>query len=101
MPLIEKMAAEYHSGIFLEVDVEENVKVARKHDIDAMPTFLFIRQKEVREKFVGADIVKVRKLYKAHCPHYQQTRNVGGRRRTGSMATNDEATDFADVGSLG
>eukprot|EP00928_Gymnodinium_smaydae_P038215 TRINITY_DN263_c1_g1_i1.p1 TRINITY_DN263_c1_g1~~TRINITY_DN263_c1_g1_i1.p1 ORF type:complete len:126 (-),score=39.13 TRINITY_DN263_c1_g1_i1:74-451(-) len=52
--------------MYLEVDVDENANVAEKYDIEAMPTFVFIRDKDTLEKFSGADVDKVRYTVKKH-----------------------------------
>mmetsp|Transcript_3998 Transcript_3998/g.5563 ORF Transcript_3998/g.5563 Transcript_3998/m.5563 type:complete len:113 (+) Transcript_3998:133-471(+) len=59
-PVVEAMATpsespNYQDVIFLKVDVDESEDVAERYDIEAMPTFKFIRSGEVVETVIGAN----------------------------------------------
>nr|AFZ78678.1 thioredoxin-like protein [Coptotermes formosanus] len=59
-PRIEELAAEYPDVVFLKVDVDECEDIAADYEITAMPTFVFIKNKQKVDAFSGAnaDMVK-------------------------------------------
>jgi len=59
-PRIEEFAAEYPDVVFLKVDVDECEDISAKYDITAMPTFVFIRNKQKIDAFSGANADKVK-----------------------------------------
>lgn len=60
-PAIKKMAVELKDQvIFLKVDVDETDDIAGEYKIEAMPTFIFIKNKEVVDKFSGANEAKIK-----------------------------------------
>lgn len=54
-PYFTELAKNNPSVIFLKVDVDELNAVASKWDINAMPTFVFLKGGEIVHKIVGAD----------------------------------------------
>ena len=46
--------------VFLKVDVDKNDEIADKYSVSAMPTFLFIKNKEKRDSLEGANEAKLR-----------------------------------------
>ena len=55
-PKLADLQTRYHQIAFVEVDVDEEHEVMRKHGVDAMPTFLFLNDgEEVVPRVVGAD----------------------------------------------
>merc|ERR1712039_442032 len=63
-PLFYLMAQEYKQTkkktVWVEIDVDENLAVADKYQVEAYPTFAFIRNKELKDLFHGADAEKLR-----------------------------------------
>jgi thioredoxin 1 len=55
-PVFEKLAQVYPSIVFLKVDVDESAEVAEKFEIQAMPTFLFIKDGRIVKRIEGADL---------------------------------------------
>ncbi|KAL9248588.1 Thioredoxin H-type 1-like protein [Drosera capensis] len=53
-PILADIAKKTPHVIFLKVDVDELGEIAEEYDIEAMPTFLFIKDGEVKDKVVGA-----------------------------------------------
>ncbi|XP_066381151.1 thioredoxin H-type-like [Miscanthus floridulus] len=54
-PVFEECAKEYPTkGVFLKVDILELEEVAKSYNIQAAPTFVFIRDDLTLESFVGA-----------------------------------------------
>eukprot|EP00747_Dinoflagellata_sp_TGD_P164932 gnl/TRDRNA2_/TRDRNA2_185559_c0_seq1.p2 gnl/TRDRNA2_/TRDRNA2_185559_c0~~gnl/TRDRNA2_/TRDRNA2_185559_c0_seq1.p2 ORF type:complete len:129 (-),score=31.48 gnl/TRDRNA2_/TRDRNA2_185559_c0_seq1:211-597(-) len=45
--------------IFMRVDVDDNEPLAERYDVQAMPTWILIRNHEVKESITGADIPKL------------------------------------------
>lgn len=62
-PKLEEMSLEFKdSVVFLKVDVDENEEIAVDYKINAMPTFIFIKNKEKVDEICGANESKVREL---------------------------------------
>jgi len=60
-PEIEKFATQFKDEVvFLKVDVDETDELAAEYEIEAMPTFVYIKNKKVLEKFSGANQSKVK-----------------------------------------
>jgi len=60
-PKIEEMSVQLKdSVVFLKVDVDETDDLAAEYQIEAMPTFVMIKNKAVVEKFSGANETKLR-----------------------------------------
>lgn len=56
-PMFEDLAQKYHPHIqFFKVDVDESPDLVNLFDINAMPTFVFLKHGVVVKKVEGADI---------------------------------------------
>ncbi|XP_057504009.1 thioredoxin H1-like [Actinidia eriantha] len=53
-PILAEEARKMPHVIFLKVDVDELQSVAQDWAVDAMPTFVFIKEGEIVDKVVGA-----------------------------------------------
>ena len=53
-PVFADLAKKYVNVIFLKVDVDELKSVAKDWAIEAMPTFIFLKEGTILEKVVGA-----------------------------------------------
>ncbi|XP_057728696.1 thioredoxin H-type-like [Arachis stenosperma] len=53
-PIVAEFAKKFTNVAFLKVDVDELKTVAKEWGIEAMPTFLFIKQGKLVDKVVGA-----------------------------------------------
>lgn len=53
-PAFAEFAKKFPGAVFLKVDVDEVEKVAAEYSVEAMPTFLFLKNGEVVDKVVGA-----------------------------------------------
>ncbi|KAK8954048.1 Thioredoxin H1 [Platanthera zijinensis] len=65
-PVFVDLAKKFTNVIFLKVDVDELKTVAQEWKIEAMPTFIFLKDGEVVEKIVGAhkdDLLKKIELH--------------------------------------
>jgi len=61
-PMFDAMANsdEYKDVVFVKIDVDENPEISEKYQIMSMPTFLFIRDNEVVDRFSGASVEKLK-----------------------------------------
>jgi len=54
-PVFERLSNEFAAAIFLKVDVEECPETAHSYSVEAMPTFIFVKNKVVLTRIRGAD----------------------------------------------
>ncbi len=68
-PIVEELATEYaDKAIIGKCDVEENTTITSKFAVRNIPTLLFIKNKEVIDKLVGAvPTEKIREKLDANC----------------------------------
>jgi thioredoxin 1 len=55
-PAFEQLATVYPSIVFLKVDVDELAELVDKYSIQAMPTFVFLKDGVVVKRIEGADL---------------------------------------------
>ncbi|KAJ7953736.1 Thioredoxin [Quillaja saponaria] len=65
-PAIREFAEKYTEVEFIRIDVDELMGVAQEFQVEAMPTFLLIKQGKVVDKVVGAEKEKLQKLIEKH-----------------------------------
>lgn len=54
-PVLEKLAQQYDSTVLIaKVNTDENPKYAMKYDVQGIPTLLFVKNGEVKDRLVGA-----------------------------------------------
>ena len=58
-PQIEQFSQKYTRVIFLAVDVDQHSGLAEKYNVEAMPTFIFIANKNQFASVVGANVKKI------------------------------------------
>ena len=62
-PLFDEMSEEFSdSCIFVKVDVDEAPEISAEHKVMSMPTFLFIKNGKVVDRFSGASVEKLRQV---------------------------------------
>ncbi|XP_054161432.1 thioredoxin-like protein 1 [Oppia nitens] len=54
-PVFERLSNTYSNGVFLKVDVEQCPETAHSYSVEAMPTFVFIKNRVVLTRIRGAD----------------------------------------------
>jgi thioredoxin 1 len=60
-PVFEEMSSEFESSCdFVKVDVDQIPELTERYQVMSMPTFLFIKNGEVVERFSGASVEKLR-----------------------------------------
>ena len=65
-PTVEAMSKEFTSVLFLKVDVDENREAVQEYNIEAMPTFVFIKGGQTVDTMRGADKDQLRSLITKH-----------------------------------
>ncbi|CAD6333293.1 unnamed protein product [Miscanthus lutarioriparius] len=53
-PVFAELAKKHPSVVFLKVDVDEMKTIAEQFSVEAMPTFLFMKEGDVKDRVVGA-----------------------------------------------
>lgn len=53
-PIMDSISQQFKNVVFLKVDVDENIESSTKYEITCMPTFVFVKRKEVVERFSGS-----------------------------------------------
>uniref|UniRef100_A0A1B0D6K2 Uncharacterized protein n=1 Tax=Phlebotomus papatasi TaxID=29031 RepID=A0A1B0D6K2_PHLPP len=63
-PKLEELATQYtDKAVVLKVDVDECEELAMRYNISSMPTFVFIKNKQVVETFSGANNDKLANFF--------------------------------------
>ncbi|PKA48304.1 Thioredoxin H1 [Apostasia shenzhenica] len=65
-PFFAELAKRFNGVVFLKVDVDELKSVAEEWKIEAMPTFIFLKDGVVVDKIVGADRDNLPKKIELH-----------------------------------
>mmetsp|Transcript_7646 Transcript_7646/g.8718 ORF Transcript_7646/g.8718 Transcript_7646/m.8718 type:complete len:130 (+) Transcript_7646:34-423(+) len=58
-PILESLSEEHEDVVFVKVDVDQLNEAAMQAGVEAMPTFHFIKDKELIAEFAGADSSKL------------------------------------------
>jgi thioredoxin 1 len=59
VPVLETLSSKYINTLIIKVDVDEHSEIAEYFKVSAMPTFVFIKNREVVERVCGADAKKL------------------------------------------
>ena len=59
-PAFEELSHEYADSVFCKIDVDNVPAIAQRYEVMAMPTFLFIKNGAVVDRFSGASVEKLR-----------------------------------------
>ncbi|CAN3372640.1 hypothetical protein DIURU_004867 [Diutina rugosa] len=65
-PVLDQLSNRYNSVKFIKVDVDQLTDLARKYEVNAMPTFKFIKNGKVVDEVVGADPNKIVRVIDTH-----------------------------------
>lgn len=62
-PIFDELSSQYDKQkvTFLKVDVDDLNEIATRYQIKSMPTFLFIKDKKVVDRFSGANVELLQK----------------------------------------
>merc|ERR1712228_329689 len=61
-PHLEEMSKTMNDVVFLKVDVDDCEDIAAKYNITAMPTFIFLKNKEKAADLTGANLDKLKEM---------------------------------------
>ncbi|KAJ0232110.1 Thioredoxin H5 [Hirschfeldia incana] len=65
-PVFVDMAKDFLNVVFFKIDVDELQSVAKEFKVQAMPTFLFMREGETVDRVVGARKEEIHQTLKKH-----------------------------------
>ncbi|XVE75174.1 hypothetical protein DITRI_Ditri12bG0074500 [Diplodiscus trichospermus] len=65
-PTIEEYATIYADVQFIKIDVDILEDVAREFNVEAMPTFVFVKKGKEVERLVGAKKAELQKMIEKH-----------------------------------
>ncbi|KAL3511183.1 hypothetical protein ACH5RR_030584 [Cinchona calisaya] len=65
-PIIKEFATNFTEVEFIKIDVDELADVAQEFGIDAMPTFVFMKNGKEVDKLVGADREELERMIIKH-----------------------------------
>ena len=68
-PILAEIAKKTPEAIFLKVDVDELSTVAEKWSIEAMPTFLFLKEGKLVDRIMGAKKEELQGTIDKHLSH--------------------------------
>ncbi|XP_062076277.1 thioredoxin H1-like [Humulus lupulus] len=68
-PFYRELAKKFSNVMFLEVDVDDLMSVAHDWEVDAMPTFLFLKEETILDKMVGARKEELHLTIQRHIPN--------------------------------
>ena len=60
-PVYERLSQQYTDADFIKINVDHNQGVARKLNVQGVPTFVILKGNKLVAKIVGADMKKVEK----------------------------------------
>lgn len=65
-PYIEELSEIFDNIKFIKIDVEEMPELSNFFKIEAMPTFILLKNKKEERKIVGCDKEKLKKMLKEY-----------------------------------
>ncbi|OVA08711.1 Thioredoxin [Macleaya cordata] len=66
-PILSEIAKKLPNVLFLKVDVDELRTVAEEWNVEAMPTFIFLKEGKLVDKVVGAKKEDLQNTITKHC----------------------------------
>ena len=67
-PIFTEFARKYPGVVFLKVDVDELKTVAQDWAVEAMPTFVYVKEGTIVDRTVGAQKDELQKKIEMHMP---------------------------------
>ncbi|XP_010552494.1 PREDICTED: thioredoxin H5-like [Tarenaya hassleriana] len=65
-PVFVELAKRFLNVVFFKIDVDELQDVAKEFQVEAMPTFVYLKEGKEVERVVGADKVKIEQTLSKH-----------------------------------
>ncbi|KAL1207742.1 Thioredoxin H5 [Cardamine amara subsp. amara] len=65
-PIFVEMAKKFTNVIFFKIDVDELQAVAKEFKVEAMPTFVFLKEGEIVDRVVGASKDEIQQKLMKH-----------------------------------
>ena len=77
-PIFKELSVEYKDILFIKVDVDEFEEVAEQMEVSCMPTFLFLKNKNIIYRLEGADDTKLKTYTSIFNEYIDQTSDSNG-----------------------
>jgi len=71
-PIFADLAKKHPNAVFLKVDVDELKAITEQFSVEAMPTFLFMKEGDVKDRVVGAMKDELVQKLAFHMTHVDQ-----------------------------
>jgi len=71
-PIFADLAKKHPNAVFLKVDVDELKAITEQFSVEAMPTFLFMKEGDVKDRVVGAMKGELVQKIAFHMTHVDQ-----------------------------
>lgn len=98
-PKLEELAAQYtERAVVLKVNVDENEEITLEYNITSMPTFVFIKNGEVLEIFVGGNSDKLAKSMEKYVGDADEPDEL--QPQMGSASTSESAVSGSTLGEI-
>lgn len=95
------LSQQHTNVVFLKVDVDRNQAVAQRYRVRAMPTFLFLKNKNVVDTLQGADPNRLTALVKQHSSGASSAFSGSGQTLSGNASGSGSSNSFGVRGIAG
>ncbi|KAM8718369.1 hypothetical protein ACLKA7_000182 [Drosophila subpalustris] len=100
-PKLEELAAQYtERAVVLKVNVDDNEEITLEYNITSMPTFVFIKNGEVLEIFVGGNSDKLAKSMEKYVGDADEPDELQQQQQMSSASASESAVSGSTMGEI-